>query len=407
VSSDNELLDIIGGIYDCILDPSQWPATLERTARWVGVSAVGINVKNPARRVVTFLCAWGGNPDYRQLYRDTYFALNPAMTAGWFVGLHEPVTCSGFAGLNEWLSCRMYREWMRPQAYLDACGLNLTKDATHHSMLSVIRSEDKGWFTEEEFDRLRRLSPHFRRAVLIGDLLDRRTLLREEMAATLDLLTAGVVLVDANAVIIHANAAALRLLDDGAVVRRVGGSLSTHDRRLAKELRASIAAAASEAGQGQASGVAIPIVGSADRELVAWVLPLTYGLRHEFAAPFSASVAVFLRDCDTPAALPGELFIRRYGITPAESRVLMMNVQGMTAEDIAEALGISEATVKTHLKNLFAKTGAHRQSDLVRLAMAVLPPVITVRPIHDGIAVAAAPARRERNAPPPSGPRAS
>ena len=51
----------------------------------------------------------------------------------------------------------------------------------------------------------------------------------------------------------------------------------------------------------------------------------------------------------------------------------MMNVQGMTAEDTAEALGISEATVKIHLKNLFAKTGADRQSDLVRLAMAVLP----------------------------------
>jgi DNA-binding CsgD family transcriptional regulator len=385
VASDNELLDLIGCIYDCIIDPSQWPATLERTARWVGVSAIGINVKNPARREVTFLCAWGGNPDYRQLYRETYFALNPAMTAGWFVGLHEPVTCSGFAGRNEWLSCRMYREWMRPQAYLDACGLNLTKDATQHAMLSVIRSEDKGWFTQEEFDRLSRLSPHFRRAILIGDLLERRTLLRDEMAATLDLLTAGVVLVDANGVIIHANAAALRLLDDGAVVRRVGGSLSTHDPRRAKELHTAIAAAASEAGQGQASGVAIPIVGRADRELVAWVLPLTHGLRNEFAAPFSASVAVFLRDCDAPAALPGELFIRRYGITPAESRVLMMNVQGMSAADTAEALGISQATVKTHLKNLFAKTGAHRQSDLVRLAMAALPPVITVRPIQDGV----------------------
>jgi DNA-binding CsgD family transcriptional regulator len=101
-------------------------------------------------------------------------------------------------------------------------------------------------------------------------------------------------------------------------------------------------------------------------------------------------------------ALPGELFVRRYGITPAESRVLMMNVQGMSAVDAAEALGISEMTVKTHLKNLFAKTGAHRQSDLVRLAMAVLPPVITVRPIQDGDAPAAAhPASPERGEPRP------
>ena len=51
---------VFGDIYDCIIDPSRWPATLERTARWVGLSAVGINVKNPARREVTFLRAWGG-----------------------------------------------------------------------------------------------------------------------------------------------------------------------------------------------------------------------------------------------------------------------------------------------------------------------------------------------------------
>ena len=292
------------------------------------------------------------------------------------MGLHEPVTCSGFAGLSEWLSCRMYREWMKPQSYLDACGLNLTKDATHHAMLSVIRSEDRGWFTDEEFDKLRELSPHFRRAILIGDLLDRRSLLTDELAATLDLLSAGVVLVDASGVIIHSNATALRLLEGGAAVRRVGGRLSAQDSRVAKELHEAIATAASDGQHGRASGFAIPLIGEDSRELIAWILPLTRGLRNEFAAPFSANVAVFLRDCDAPAALPGELFIRRYGITPAECRVLMMTVQGMTVTDAAEALGISPATIRVHLKHLFAKTGAERQSELVRLAMAALPPVV-------------------------------
>ena len=132
----------------------------------------------------------------------------------------------------------MYREWMRPQAYLDACGLNLTKDATQHAMLSVIRSEDRGWFTEEEFDRLSRLGPHFRRAILIGDLLERRTLLRDEMAATLDLLTRrccpGRRERRSLSMPMPRRCASLMRARS---VRRVGGSLSTQDPRRAKELQ--------------------------------------------------------------------------------------------------------------------------------------------------------------------------
>jgi DNA-binding CsgD family transcriptional regulator len=34
---------------------------------------------------------------------------------------------------------------------------------------------------------------------------------------------------------------------------------------------------------------------------------------------------------------------------------------------VADELGVSAATVRTHLKNLFEKTGMRRQADLVRL----------------------------------------
>ena len=66
--------------------------------------------------------------------------------------------------------------------------------------------------------------------------------------------------------------------------------------------------------------------------------------------------------------------MRRYAITPAEFRVMMLIVQGMTIAEAAETLGISP-TAKTHLARLFDKTGTSRQADLVRLAMSALAPV--------------------------------
>ena len=41
--------------------------------------------------------------------------------------------------------------------------------------------------------------------------------------------------------------------------------------------------------------------------------------------------------------------------------------QGARLEAIAQANGVSVATVRTQLKSIFAKTGINRQSDLVRL----------------------------------------
>jgi DNA-binding CsgD family transcriptional regulator len=43
----------------------------------------------------------------------------------------------------------------------------------------------------------------------------------------------------------------------------------------------------------------------------------------------------------------------------------VLKVKGVKA--IASTLGLSEATVKTHLQNLFRKTGTKRQGDLMSL----------------------------------------
>jgi DNA-binding CsgD family transcriptional regulator len=47
--------------------------------------------------------------------------------------------------------------------------------------------------------------------------------------------------------------------------------------------------------------------------------------------------------------------------------VLLAIVQVGGVPEVAEALGIAETTVKTHLGRLFQKTGADRQADLVKL----------------------------------------
>ncbi|MEV7374697.1 response regulator transcription factor, partial [Streptomyces sp. NPDC090301] len=56
-------------------------------------------------------------------------------------------------------------------------------------------------------------------------------------------------------------------------------------------------------------------------------------------------------------------------LTPREREVLALIGLGLPNRGIAEKLFISEATVKTHINNLFAKAGLRDRPDAVRLAI--------------------------------------
>jgi DNA-binding NarL/FixJ family response regulator len=55
-------------------------------------------------------------------------------------------------------------------------------------------------------------------------------------------------------------------------------------------------------------------------------------------------------------------------LTPRESDVLRLIAQGKSNREIARALYVSEATVKTHVNRIFAKTGSRDRTQAVRYA---------------------------------------
>jgi DNA-binding CsgD family transcriptional regulator len=72
-------------------------------------------------------------------------------------------------------------------------------------------------------------------------------------------------------------------------------------------------------------------------------------------------------------AKPAQL-ARNYGLSPAEVRVFMGIVSGDNVTAIAKAAGIGRETVRSQLKSIYAKTGTHSQSDIVRLASGLIRP---------------------------------
>ena len=64
-----------------------------------------------------------------------------------------------------------------------------------------------------------------------------------------------------------------------------------------------------------------------------------------------------------PAVPPGE-----GELTPREAEVLRLIADGRSNREIARALFVSEATVKTHVNRIFAKTGSRDRAQAIRYA---------------------------------------
>ena len=105
---------------------------------------------------------------------------------------------------------------------------------------------------------------------------------------------------------------------------------------------------------------------------------LRLGRRHGLA-PLSVAIAatdddasyvvLTVSDPKRGSAPDPEDLRQLYGLTPMESKVAARIAGGRSLPAISEELGITVQTVRGHLTQVFAKTGAHRQPELVHLLL--------------------------------------
>jgi len=64
-----------------------------------------------------------------------------------------------------------------------------------------------------------------------------------------------------------------------------------------------------------------------------------------------------------------------FTLTEAEAAVCQHMIAGLSAPEIAESRNVSEGTIRSQFKSIYSKTGVHRRAELLRLAIAVDPPI--------------------------------
>lgn len=369
-----QLSKLIADIYDAALIQSAWSEILAKVSGFIGGSSATFYSQDSSRRQVEQYAQWGSDLDYERLYFEKYYKLNPLAPATSFVEPGVVFSQSDLIPYDEFEETRFYKEWAAPQGFVDVIGANLEKSATGAAMFAVRRSAAEGRVDAECRRKLALVVPHLRRAVLVGNVIENHKVTIAALNDTLMALSDGVFLVDPRGRIILANAAADELMRDGRMVRGQRTILSFVDAKANRLLQEAIAGSGQPEKNVVAKGVAVSLSPPGMERWLAHVLPLTRSTREEARIPEGATAAVFIRKTSLHNSTALETVAKLYRLTAMEVRVLQAVVEIGGAPVAADALGISETTVKTHLRNLFQKTDCRRQADLVKLLAGAASP---------------------------------
>lgn len=364
--NDDVLYSIIGDIYDCVLSPDGWVGVLTRVTEAIDAAYTTIALANTSDSHGRFAAQSPWDPvQMRVLQEDYSFDDIPGLKAAVVGDIDTPMATLSNMSEAELQQTPFYRNWARPQGLREACMTKFVHTPDRIGLLGCTTRASRDVISAEEQRFLALLSPHLRRASLIGDLLDQARVAAHVYREALHGLAAPVVLTDADGAILYANGSAEEMLSGYGPILSRDGVLQAQNPAAGRALLDAIASAAGSDGSLGSRGIGLPISAAGQAPAVAYVLPLTEGTARAAFRP--ARAAVFISTTTSASPLPEAVLITLFDLTPAEARVLLKIGGGMSSVATSLSLGISENTLKTHLNRVYAKTGAGRQADLVKL----------------------------------------
>ena len=380
MSEDSELSCVVGSIYDAAVDPALWTDALARIAEFVGGQAGALGSKDMVRKFINVDHHVGLDLQYMQMHSEMYRECDPLATVP-LLDVGQVVRLRELRPYDDYCKGRFYQERARPQGWGDTAGAVLERSGKSCQFLSVVRSEandtvdnENDVVDNEMRRRMALVAPHARRAVLIGKAIDRKANEAATLADVLDGLSAGLFLIDAKGLLVHANTAGRGILGADDFLRSIGGRLVARDTRVNRTLQEIFADLGDlEIGS---KGVALLLNAQEGECHVAHVLPLGAGRRRRAGAPRTVAAAVFVCRATLETLSSPDVIRRAYQLTPTELRVLfaIVNIGGIP--EVATALGVADTTIRTHVGRLFDKTGVGRQADLVKVVAGFSTPLV-------------------------------
>lgn len=353
-------LDLLNTIYAAALDDTQWQPALGALMRQVGASQSSL--LDPLAGQITLLNG-EFSPDYWPSYQAHYWQRDvwaqQALRTGQF-------TRGNIVHGDQLLE---RRDFHRTEIYNDLFKQNNIgvllgtvlfdgKTPDEHPLLglSLYRPPGAEAFHERDRALVRRLVPHFQRALRIRWQLSKREEARCLYEEALDNLGQAVALLDANGKVLFANRRAETIFRSGDVLTVTQGHLAAAKARDGGCFRESLRRAA--VGTGYSLRLGSP-AGTTLLDVTLCPLPAPHPPAHA-----AGRILVLITPCEPPTL---EQATQQFLLGPHALSVLQNLPRLESIQELAEALHMDAETLRVHLGNLYAKTGTRTPRELLNL----------------------------------------
>lgn len=103
-----------------------------------------------------------------------------------------------------------------------------------------------------------------------------------------------------------------------------------------------------------------------DPEREGWRVMMTkHEVPFEFKNDMHCVISLMFRQSDHALHLSAAVIEKLFKLTPAEARLAKCLVEGDSLSEAADKLGRLERTARNQLSSIFAKTGVHKQHQLI------------------------------------------
>lgn len=281
----------------------------------------------------------------------------------------HPSTIEETLSANQFYSSELYLKYLKPIGIRYLMSQDLAFEDAYRIKLSVERTEDCDDYGEAEKAVFEWITPHLKRAVQLREERIQHSRLNDITNSTLSKVAVGALTLDAGGRITTSNAAAKIILQSNRGLTLRDDQLHARDPRQNQELKQAIdqALKRSEKAESEHFGVGLRIEEHPGKPQLDIVIKPIREDAYD-GANLAPRVVVYLNDCEqSQLELNAEMLCKIYSMTPCEAQVSAHLAEGKTQAQVAELLGVSINTVKTHLRGIYDKLDAKNQSQVVAI----------------------------------------
>lgn len=346
--------ELLAALYGGLLEPAPWEAFLRAFAAWLDATYATLILTAPGMTMPGTILTPGADPQTSEDYAGSFFASDP------FKGLPEgKVTAfAEFLGGEAARDSDFYRDFLAAAGGDQILGVDLRFDSGFEARLRATRDRSRPDFGRAEREAFQAVVPHLRHAIRLFERLQVSGAEHGVYRGTVEQMGVAAIILDRDGKVVRTNAVADRLLSEGEGMRIADCRLRLTDpanRQALEELLKSLDV--------NPQPLRFRIERASGGDLAAVAKPI--------AAPAfmrgGAALALFVSDPGLESQLDPEAIRDLFQLTRMEANLAVALAHGRSLVEAADVLGIAHNTARSHLRSIFAKTGARRQSQLVHL----------------------------------------